>query len=270
MAKKGEVLVAIMNKALDYSILREQLWYRIPVINKSKILKDKWPPKWVAFYQTKKFNHEAFAINYYGEVSDIQEVNRFELFPEKSNDKKRSERYYKINFKSIEILPKPIPSRRLRRIVFIPTTWDRLSIATEINDLFLESNLEETVWEQFKKWDIPAERQELVEIDNQNYFLDFSIYCAKGKIAIEADGDFWHANPEKAYEDNLRDTALKLSGWEIFHFSEKQIQEQMTEYCLPAINKKITDLGGLDEGKTISRKIDLNLPPGSYQPSLFD
>lgn len=270
MTTKGEVLIAIMNKALDFSILRERLWYRIPVVNKTKLLKDKWPPKWMAFYQTKKFNHEAFSINYYGEVSDIQEVSRWELFPEKANDEKKNDKYYKISFSSINLLPKPIPSRRLRRIVFIPTNWDRFSTASEINDLFMESNLEEVIWAQFKKWNIPAERQEHVKINKQNYFLDFSIYCTKGKIAVEADGDFWHANPEKAYEDNLRDTALKLSGWEIFHFSEKQIREEMTDYCLPTINKKIVDFGGLDEGKVIPRKIDLKLPPGSYQPTLFD
>lgn len=270
MSKLGEVLIAIMNKALDFSILRGQLWYRIPVSSQIKWLKEKWPPKWVAFYQTKKFDRDAYAINYIGKVSGIEEVYRWQLFPDEAKDKKSQQKYFKIKFDSIERLPHPIISRRWRRIVFIPTTWEKFSAAEEINDLYIESSLEESVWKEFKTWKIPAERQEYIKIGKRSYFLDFAVYCDKGNIAIEADGDFWHANPEKAEEDNVRDTDLKLAGWEVFHFSSHQIQEQMSDYCLPTVVKKINSLGGLDEGKTVPRKIDLDIPPGSYQPSLFD
>ncbi|GAB1470186.1 hypothetical protein MASR2M66_10630 [Chloroflexota bacterium] len=270
MTERGEVLVAIMNKALDFSILREHLWYRLPVSSKAKWLKDKWPPKWVAFYQTKKFDQDAYTINYYGRVSDIQEVYRWQLFPDEPEIINSCQKYFKIRFDAIERLLKPIFSRRWRRIVFISTTWNRFAAAEEINDLFYESKLEETMWEEFKLWNISAERQENIIIKKHNYFLDFAIYCTKGNIAIEADGDFWHANPEKAEEDNLRDNNLKISGWEVLHFNTRQIEEQMAEYCLPTIVKRINALGGLDEGKTVSRKIDLKTPPGSYQPSLFD
>ena len=86
MTRRGEVLVAIMNKALDFSILRDQLWYRVPVSSQIKWLKDKWPPKWVAFYQTKKFDQDAYAINYYGKVSSIDKVYRWQLFPDEPKD----------------------------------------------------------------------------------------------------------------------------------------------------------------------------------------
>lgn len=270
MSERGEVLVAIMNKALDFSILREHLWYRVPVSSKAKWLKDKWPPKWMAFYQTKKFNQDAYAVNYYGRVLDIQEVYRWQLFPNEPKDEKSLRKYFKISLSSLEQLPQPIFSRRRRRIVFIPTTWQKFIDAQELNDLYQESRLEEKVWEDFKLWNITAERQEHITVNHHDYFLDFAIYCAKGNIALEADGDFWHANPEKAEEDNLRDNDLKVSGWEVFHFSSHQIEEQMADYCLPTIVKRINSLGGIDEGKTVSRKIDLNTPPGSYQPSLFD
>jgi hypothetical protein len=36
MSKRGEVLVAIINNKLDFAILREQLWYRIPVSGAEK------------------------------------------------------------------------------------------------------------------------------------------------------------------------------------------------------------------------------------------
>ena len=54
MTSRGEVLVAIINNHLDFAIAREKHWYRIPVSSKEKWLKDRWPPKWLALYQTKK------------------------------------------------------------------------------------------------------------------------------------------------------------------------------------------------------------------------
>lgn len=269
MANRGEVLVAIMNKPLDFAKLREKLWYRIPVSSVEKWLRDKWPPQWIAFYQTKEFKQDAYAINYFGRVVEIRKVYRWQLFPENPHDEKSQRQYYQIFISSLEPLPQPIISRRRRRIVFIPTTWQKFSNAIEINDLYAESGLEDRLWMEFKSWQIIAERQEYIEVNKHNYFLDFAIYCAKGKVDVETDGDFWHANSEKATEDNLRDNDLKTSGWQVLRFNTLQIQEQMGKYCLPTVVKSINNFGGIDEGKVVPRKIDLNIPPGSYQPSLF-
>ena len=53
-AERGEVLVAIMDNKRDFTILQEQLWYRVPA---DKALKC-WPPTWLAFSQTKVFGDE--------------------------------------------------------------------------------------------------------------------------------------------------------------------------------------------------------------------
>lgn len=268
MSKRGEVLVAIVNKKLDFAILREQLWYRIPVSSVEKWIKERWSPKWLAFYQTMAFGTEKHAINYFAEVLDIREVCRWQLFPDEPHDEKSNRRYYQVFVKSIQTLPKPIYSRRYRRIIFIPTTWEKFITASEINDLSDESSLENKLWAEFKLHNIPAERQEFVIARKNDYALDFAIYCAKGNIDIETDGDFWHANPEKAEQDNLRDHDLSTEGWKILRFSEKQIQEQAASYCIETVSENINKLGGVDEGKVIPRKI--NLDSGSYQPSLFD
>jgi hypothetical protein len=143
MSKRGEVLVAIVNKKLDFAILREQLWYRIPVSSVEKWIKERWSPKWLAFYQTMAFGAEKHAINYFAEVLDIREVRRWQLFPDEPRDEKGNRRYYQVFLKSILTLPKPIYSRRFRRIIFIPTTWEKFVNASEINDLFDESSLED-------------------------------------------------------------------------------------------------------------------------------
>lgn len=268
MTKRGEVLVAIINNKLDYATLRERLWYRIPVSSVEKWLKERWPPKWLAFYQTLAFGAEKHAINYFAEVLDFREVRRWQLFPDEPHDEKGNRRYYQIFVKSIQSLPKPIYSRRYRRIIFIPTTREKFVNASEINDLFDESSLEDKLWAEFKRHNIPAERQEFVVARKNNYVLDFAIYCAKGNINIETDGDFWHANPEKAEQDNVRDHDLNTEGWKVLRFTEKQIREQAASYCVKTVSENINKLDGVDEGKIIPRKI--NLDKGSYQPSLFD
>ena len=58
---RGEVLVAIMNNKSDFAIAREEGWYRIPVVSADRFLRSRWPPKWLAFYQTKVFEDEAYA-----------------------------------------------------------------------------------------------------------------------------------------------------------------------------------------------------------------
>lgn len=268
MSKRGEVLVAIINKKLDFTILREQLWYRVPVSSVKKWLKEKWHPKWLAFYQTSALETEKHAISYFGEVSEIRKIKRQELFPNQPLDEKSDKYYYQVFLKSIQKLPKPIYSRRYRRIIFIPTTWEKFVNAIEINDLYDESSLEDKLWAEFKRHKIQAERQEFVIAKGNDYALDFAIYCANGKIDVETDGDFWHSNPEKAEQDNLRDNDLKMEGWQVLRFNTKQIQEQSETYCVSTVSETINKLGGVDEGKIISRKI--NLDSDSYQPSLFD
>ncbi len=72
-------------------------------------------------------------------------------------------------------LPQPIPSKRFRRIVFIPTTYRKLFHAQEINDLFDYSPIEDRLWEQLKAREIPAERQWEEVIRERLYRLDFAL-----------------------------------------------------------------------------------------------
>ncbi len=74
--QKGQALVALINNLLDWQRVREELWYRVPVETAPK----RWPPSWLAFYQTKVFRDEAFAVRYYGKVREIRRVPRSTLF----------------------------------------------------------------------------------------------------------------------------------------------------------------------------------------------
>ncbi len=272
MSYRGEVLVAVINNRADFALAMDEHWYRVPVSSQEKWLKDRWPPKWLAFYQTKKLGLEAYAVHYYAKVSGIDKVYGWQLFPNQSRgEEKDNNRYHKLLLEPLQPLPRPILSHRHRaRIVFITTTWEKFIRAEEINELYAESSLEDQLWTALKQRAISPERQELVTIGDRNYFLDFAVYCASGKIDIETDGDEWHATPEKAELDNIRDNDLESVGWQSLRFTTRQINEQTVDYCVPKIVETINHLGGLEEGRYMPRKIDPDAPTGTYQPSLFD
>jgi very-short-patch-repair endonuclease len=160
--------------------------------------------------------------------------------------------------------------RRLRRIVFIPTTWQKLMSAVEINDLYDESPLEDRLWAELKGLQISAERQEFVKFGERWYALDFAIYCMSGKLDVETDGDTWHADPERIPLDNRRDNDLETAGWRQLRFNTHHIQEQMAEYCVPTVVENINRLGGVDEGRLVGRRISPDAPEGAHQLELFD
>lgn len=264
----GELLVAILNEPRDYHFARDQHWYRIPVESVARFLNNRWPPRRLAFYQTKIFEQEAYSVRYYADVVDIHRVTRRDLFPDEPDGIKTGRVYFRLALGPLQQLPAPILSRRARRIHFIPSTWDKFISAVEINDLYHGSPLEDRLWAALQRRRIPAEREEYLTAGEQNYALDFAIYCVEKNIDVETDGDAYHANPEKAAYDNLRNNNLTAAGWQVLRFTTSQINEQVDSYCLPEIARTITNLGGLDEG-FVPRKVD-SQPDRPYQMGLFD
>src|SRR5450759_3636557 len=115
MPVHDEVVIALLNKYEDFNIAHERGWYRIPIFSADKWLKDSWPPQWLAFYQTKKFGQQAYAINYYAEVTGIRKVYRWEMFPDQPRGAQSEQQYYQLFFDQLNLLKKPIVSRRRRR-----------------------------------------------------------------------------------------------------------------------------------------------------------
>jgi len=267
---RGEVLIAIVNNLRDFAIVRDDHWYRIPVRSVERFLKERWPPQWLAFYQTKVFGSEAFAVSYFARVLDIRQAFRWQLFPEESGGESAGKRYYQIFLAPLQVLPQPILSRRFRRIVFIPTTWRKLVDAVEINDLYDESPLEDRLWAELKRFDIAAQRQYFVKGKNQHYALDFAVFCDQGKLDVETDGDRWHADPARIPLDNQRNNDLTGLGWHILRFNTQQIHELATEYCIPTIMESVNRLGGLTTSGLIPRTFDPNDPAAPRQLTLFE
>ena len=222
----------------------------------------------MAFYQTHVFGEEAYAVNFFGPVREIRRIRRTELFPLEAPNRKSGREYYQVFLDGLHRLENPIPSKQLRRIVFIPTTLRKLKTATEINDLFDDSPLEDLLWEALRKLGIAAERQWDEVIDLKWYFLDFALFCQRGMIDVETDGDRWHADTVKIPKDNERNNALASRGWHVLRFNGMQIRESTTEYCIPKITETIAKLGGL---KGTDRRIYIHSEDGTIiQTSLFE
>ncbi len=266
MPRHGEVLVAIIDDVLDFSILRSEQWYRIPVKSVEKWLKDCFPPVWIAFYQTKIFGEEGNSVNYVAQVKNIQKVPRHKLFPKEPKDYKSSQMYYKVVIGDLQRHPRPIISLKKRRIHFIPTTIEKFRTADEINDLFDESPLEDLLWAELKKAGIPAERQLFIDIGENRYALDFAIECKDGKIDVETDGNFHHTNPEDVQRDKHRQNDLVTKKWGFLRFTTEDIQERMP-YCIDKINQTIDGYGGLKIGNRIRK---MSEPKNTFQLTFLD
>lgn len=252
LKNRREVLVALLTTSEALKRARIDHWYHVPTVAVMKWIKNRWPPQHLAFYQGKVHLHEAYSIRYYAEVLHVATLLRVQLFPNEPNHPNANASYCQVHLGPLQELPRPIYSRRFRRIVFISTSWQKFHTAVEINDLFDESPLEDSLWAEFKRIGILAERQLFIKIDRHNYALDFAIPCQKQTIDVETDGDTWHSDPQYILKDIRRDNDLETAGYKLLRFNTQMVRTQLVEYCIPTILKNIEITGGQNEGSLIS------------------
>ncbi|MGC8781933.1 MAG: hypothetical protein ACP5UQ_13820 [Anaerolineae bacterium] len=178
---ESPVLVVVVNDPADLARARDEGWYRIPL--------DRAPRRvaadYLAFYQTAAFPAgERWAVRWFAAVRGYRIARRRELLPAEPDHPRGDALYYKVELGALEALPRPVPSRRLRRITFIPTTLGRLLQAEEINDLWIKSRAQERLWAALKQADLEAERQYPLQDDLPQYAADFALFCRDGRIAV--------------------------------------------------------------------------------------
>jgi len=234
-------LVGIVTRRKDWELVRSKHWYRIPVRTAPQDLDQ---VRYLAFYQAKRFGEEKWAVNWYAEVKGVSRLRRRELLPDEPAHPRAGAEYYQVKLGELRSLPHPIPSRRWRRIVFIPTSLERLMRAQEINDLFKVSPIEEKLYFTLKDAGLPAERQFYVREQGSGYMLDLAVFCRDGNLDVECDGDAYHSGRDKADADRERDNALTTAGWRILRFSGRRIL-RAPQQCLDTIQRTVLRLGGV-------------------------
>lgn len=125
------VLVVVVPKLRDWELVLNEHWYRIPVEHAPSRLS----ANYLAFYHTRN-SGVRWTIGHYAAVTGYHLLKRRELLPGEAKHPRAEHLYYKIELGPLQALPKPIPSLKLRRITFIPTTLNRLLQAKEISDLW--------------------------------------------------------------------------------------------------------------------------------------
>ena len=148
-------LVVVVNNAADWQHICVDHWYRIPLKHRPVQV----AASFLAFYQTKTFGPAAWQIRYYAPVLRYRQAPRRDILPADPDHPRAAELYFVIELGAVRELPRPIPSRKLRRITFIPTTLGRLLNAREVNDLWLHTAADDVLWAWFPDAGLKAERQ---------------------------------------------------------------------------------------------------------------
>jgi hypothetical protein len=181
-AESTHVLVVVMNNARDWEIACTEGWYRIP----EKRAPRQIAAEYLAFYFTRPFGPLAWAVHYIAPILHYRRARRDELLPDESDHPRAQDWYYCIEVGPVKLLPRPIPSQRLRRLTFLPTTLDRLLSAEEINDLWVREGLEQRLWEALKGAGIRAEGSLEVKEGGVRYVIPIAIPCAVGGVSVNA------------------------------------------------------------------------------------
>ena len=194
-------------------------------------------------------------------------LQRSEILPAQPNHPNADKDYYVVGCKDLQELPRVVPSRKPRRLLFIPTTLEKLLTAPEINFLFSESPLEELMWAELLRASIPAERQHDITVGRLRFKLDFAVFCKERNIDIECDGDKYHMSPEAVERDKRRSNALTSHGWADLRFTTTQLTTEMPA-TMSLVGETINRYGGLQDPNDPNEYRYVE-PPDDPQPRLF-
>lgn len=93
------VLVAIMNNAQDWQRVQTEGWYRLP----AKHAPEGTPHfDWLAFYFTRAFGSDKWAIHYYARIEGHELLPRRDLLPAEPDHKRAGDWYYKLQIGPIQ------------------------------------------------------------------------------------------------------------------------------------------------------------------------
>lgn len=126
------VLVAVVTQARDLARAQTEGWYRLPLAHA--------PPRLgcevLALYQTDAWGAEGRCVRWWGWVRQIRLRRRRDLLPDEADHPRANALYLCFELGPLRPLARPVPSRRLRRVTFIATTWGRLTQAEDVAHLW--------------------------------------------------------------------------------------------------------------------------------------
>jgi hypothetical protein len=141
------VLVAVLNNRRDLEIARLLGWYRIPLRTAPKVV----AVDYLAFYQTGAFEADKWRIQFLAPVRGHELTTRAELLRDEPDHPRAGQEYYKIQLGPLLCLPQPILAEKWRRITFLYTTGEYLLAARNVNDLIVQSEERQLLWQALRE-----------------------------------------------------------------------------------------------------------------------
>jgi len=238
------VLVGILKDRRDLNILLKENWYRIPVKHVPKRKFD-----YLAFYQPLSFGQKGKRIQYYAPVLDYKVQKRSDLLPKELEHPRAKDYYLQVHVGKTKKLSRPIRNIIPRRISFGFTTLNHLLKSKDILQLYNVTPTEPMVENGLKGAGMRAIPQYYVKgEEKKRYFLDFAIFCQKGKIAIECDNKKVHSIPSQKKKDKIKNAFLRRYGWNVIRLPEDSIVSNLPG-CIEKVKKTIQKLGGIENSK---------------------
>jgi hypothetical protein len=218
----------------------DKKWYRIPLRHAPVRL----AAEYLAFYQTGAFAQaERWLVRWLAPTRGYFLATRRDLIPEEPHHPRADDPYFRVSLGEFLALPQPIPSRRLRRITFIPTTFGRLQRAQEINDLWIRSPAQERLWEAMKLARLDAECEYPLRDDLPQCTADFALFCEKGRLAILVSDAIEEQARVKDDGAALIEYAACSAGWTLIRLSIADI-ERDAPTCAERLAGMVGNLGG--------------------------
>jgi hypothetical protein len=178
------ILVAVINNPRDLEIVRLLGWYRIPLRTAPKVI----AVDYMAFYQTGSFGNEKWRIQYVAQVRGHELTTRAELLKMEPNHPRAKEEYYKIQLGALERLSRPIIADTWRRLTFLYTTGEYLLEANTVNDLVVQSDERQLLWQALRERAIQGYgTQELPDVDLPDDLLVTLLGIKESEIPYASD-----------------------------------------------------------------------------------
>jgi hypothetical protein len=159
IADPTPTLVVVVTNHADWRRVEEEGWYRIPL----KRAPQPVAAAYLAFYLTKPFGDAAWQVASYAPVLRYSTASRRELLPEEPDHPRAGEQYYRVDLGPVHRLARPVPSRRLRRVSFIPTTFGCLHTAADVAELWQGDESAAILWTHFP--DVALKATKRLELD---------------------------------------------------------------------------------------------------------
>ena len=233
------VLVVVLTSPRDLAIAREQGWYRIPV----KRAPRRVAADYLAFYQTRAFGEEAYAVRYYAPVRRFHVARRAELLPDEPDHPRwrglLSNRNRLAGAAGTAYPQPPAAPHYLHphHVQTVPGSRgdQRPMVADEP---------QERLWAALREAGLQVEYRYRVGEPPDEVQVDFALFCRNGRIAVLCD-DQPTDGQIALRERRPAEYALVAAGWHVVRFSQEELDKTLPA-CLSAVLALVNRLGGQD------------------------